>query len=277
MLYDFYICHQGRNSLYTLERKPEGAPEIVDAVSPWEVPFAIDIGLDVPLVGRIDGLVRHRDSRKLWGLEWKTTGELSTRFLQSFTNSPQVIAYTLALRIFTGEKVEGFIVEGLRVSKTNAETQSISISVQDFKVDDFISWARFHGRNLLDCERIGNFPKFFSGCNPYPMFGSPGYICDYANLCDVPDWTALKSFYATGTDRPFILASSAESNLPHNGELPTVQVTVGGRERDVSEVEGIRPVAGEVETPRKDQHLPIDGEDVDASSAKWNPFSFGRE
>jgi len=66
--------------------------KIEDSVSDMEVPFALDIGLAVPLVGRVDCLGLHRDTREPWGIEWKTTSELSTRFLEGFTFNPQVCA-----------------------------------------------------------------------------------------------------------------------------------------------------------------------------------------
>lgn len=215
MLLDFYISHLGRNSLYSLLPPPGPALELEDKVSDYEVPFAIDIGLDVPLVGRIDGLVRHRDTGLLWGLEWKTSSELSARFLDSFQNSVQVIAYTLALRTYTNAKIEGVMVEGLRVSPSNAENLLTCVSVPDFKIDDFIKWARYHGNMLLQCERSGEFPKFFSGCTPYGMFGSQGYNCDFSNLCSVPDWTSLKNLYAVSNERPFVLNATGpdEPNL----------------------------------------------------------------
>lgn len=224
MLYDFYCSHSASGSLYQLVPPPAARLKIEDEVSDWEVPFALDIGLSVPLVGRIDALVRHRDTKRLWGLEWKTSSELSTRFIQSFQNSPQVIAYTLALRIFTSEPVEGIMVEGIRVSPKNCETMLMPISVPDFKVDAFIKWARYNGNMLLECERLGEFPQFLSGCNPYSMFGSPGYDCDFAALCSVPDWTQLKGLYAVGDDRPFVLkAVDGDDNPVKRVALPVVQ------------------------------------------------------
>jgi hypothetical protein len=271
MLFDFALAHQGRNSLYELQRPPSGnIVKLEDKVSDWEVPFAIAIpGLDVPLVGRIDALVRHRDTKKLWGLEWKTSSELSGRFLESFKNSPQVIAYTLALRTLTDEHVEGIMVEGLRVSPSNAENLLQPVSVPDFKVDWFIKWARFWGNLVLECEKRGEFPYNLSGCNPYSMFGMPGYECEFMKLCSVSDWETLKDFYVVSTERPFILAPNqpvlqgASDILPPERSLPVVQPTDStgnlGTDLDVLQEPRLVPVHSQSVDP-KDPSLPSNAE-----------------
>jgi hypothetical protein len=201
------------NSIYQLLPPPNGALSIEDKVSDYEIPFAIDIGLDVPLVGRIDGWGRHRDTGEIWGVELKTSSELSARFLDSFQFNPQPLCYTLALKGLSKENVRGVMIEGLRVSKTNAETAIHPIYVQDHHLDAFIKWAQFIGGMILECEKRGEFLQYPSGCGPYSMFGSPGYQCEYMQLCQVHDWTTLKNLYVQGEDRVFELAKKATAEL----------------------------------------------------------------
>ena len=211
MLLDFYQGHSNGRSIYELVEPPKSNLIIAEDTNDFEVPFAIDIGLRVPLVGRIDALVRHRDSKKLWALEWKTASEVSQRFLEGFQRSPQCLAYCLALRVLTQEPVEGTMVEGLLVSTSRNLTQLIPVPALDHHIENFIKWATLMGGLLLECERLKEFPQHFTGCGPYSQFGMPGFSCEFGNLCDVPDWTRLKSLYATSEDRPFILAQ------PSNG------------------------------------------------------------
>lgn len=230
MFYDFWLTHSGRNALYTLQPPPSSNVQVADKVSDWEVPFAISIpGLDVPLVGRIDALVRHRDTGKLWGLEWKTSSELSDRFLAQFDNNPQVLAYTLALRTLTNEPIEGVMVEGLRVSNVNAENICRPIYVPEHKLEGFIKWARFWGNMVIACEQNGNWPQNYPACNPYSQFGMPGYNCEFAKLCEVPDWTTMSDFYVISNERPFVLSSEGNqtveggANASNKRSLPVMQ------------------------------------------------------
>lgn len=206
MLADVHHSHKGARSLYELLEPPGGALEIEDRVSDYEVPFAIDIGLDVPLVGRIDGLVRHRDTKELFGLEIKTSQEVSGRYFDQYQIHPQPQGYTLALRQLVEEPVAGVIVEALRVSKTpRVETLPHPIRVSDFELKDFVTWAHFIGSQLLECERLGEFPKAPSGCATYAMFGQSGFVCDFQRLCKVEDWTTMADTFEVGNDRPFVM------------------------------------------------------------------------
>lgn len=232
ILMDFFFAHSQGRSIYELVKPPESNVIKAEDVSDYEVPFAIDIGLSVPLVGRIDALVRHRDSHKLWALEWKTASEVSARFLEGFQRSLQCLCYTLALRILTNEPIEGTLVEALLVAapakRTGSQrtlTQIVPIIALPHHIEAFISWARYYGSLLLECERIGDFPQDFKGCHPYAQFASIGYPCEFSNLCDVPDWTKLKDFYAITQDRPFVLSSSVQNNSNKANSLKLPQLS----------------------------------------------------
>jgi hypothetical protein len=225
MLVDFALSHRPGYSFYTLLPPPRTDLEISDRVSDYEVPFALHIpGLPIPLVGRIDGLCRHRDTGELWALEYKTASELSQRFLSAFEWNTQVVAYTLALRVYTGETVRGCMVEALHVNKYKRNTQLQPVTVSDNQIEMFIRWAQFWGQAILECEKKGDFLQNASACNPYQQFGMPGYTCEYTYLCSQPDWTAMKDFYRVKEDRPFSTVSVAE--LP--GDIPKKEMVQDG-------------------------------------------------
>jgi len=209
ILEDYKTSHENSRSIYVLRQPPSNAIRLDDQVSDWEVPFALDIGLDVPLVGRIDALCTHRDTGEPWCLEWKTTSELSTRFLDGFTINPQVYGYALAARSY-GINVRGTIVEGIRVAAPlkkskvqHVETLAQPIFISQHHLDDFLTWARWIGSQILECEKREEFPKDISACVPYPQFGQAGYQCKYQNLCLVQDWTSIASMFEVREPRPF--------------------------------------------------------------------------
>jgi hypothetical protein len=206
MLMSFAGTHPRDRGLYELLPPPTGpwVIKVPDRVSDWEIPFAVDIGLDVPLVGRIDGWGRNRDTGELWAIEYKTTSELSTRFLESFNLNPQSIGYPAILRL-SGLPVRGCIIEGLLVSKTRNESLCKPVYVEDHHIQDFIQWARWTGAQILECERRGYFPKDLSACNPYSQHGSPGFTCRYDSLCLPSDWTTLKDFYQEKKEQGLVL------------------------------------------------------------------------
>jgi hypothetical protein len=188
-----------------LEPPSEEMVKIEDRVSPYEIPFALDIGLDLPLVGRVDGLVKKRDSDELWALEFKTTSSsLNQNFFDNFLINPQVSGYATALRAM-GIDVVGTIIFAAQVSKTKTTSQPMPCYVQDHHVEDFLTWAQIKGSEILACERRGEWPKDISACTPYAEFGSQGFKCDFVNLCQVPDWTMLKDLYAESDFEPFVI------------------------------------------------------------------------
>lgn len=199
ILMEYTQNHSGGKSLYKLVKPPTtgGLVMVDDQTSDYEVPFALDLGLELPFCGRIDALVQHRDSGEYWGLEWKTTSEMSPRFLEGFTLNSQVIGYTTALRaLWPDLKIRGFMVEALATLKTRQDNMLIPIYVQDHLCDDFISWAKWRTTEIQEMTKLKNFPKDFAGCNPYDQFGMPGYTCQYTRLCQSEDWQGLVGTYS---------------------------------------------------------------------------------
>jgi len=213
MLADFLSLRRPPRSIYTLKEPPGGLIDISNRSNDWEIPFAIDIGLDIPLIGRIDGWARHRDYDELYAVEFKTSSEVSARLFQGFEMNPQVIGYATALKVM-GEDIKGTILDVLRVSNVRAETQAHLITVTSEMSDSFLEWAQYIGNSILHCEKLERWPQQWSGCNPYPMFGQPGRTCEYTPLCKVQDWTSLKSIYQTGRHIPFELSDTKEDALP---------------------------------------------------------------
>ena len=216
MIEDFAFAHLDGKSIYNLIEPPSNCPRIADRVSPFEVPFAVDIGLPIPLVGRFDALAKHRDTGELYCVEWKTSSEISTRFFSCFEINSQILGYTMAAKAL-GLDVQGCIVEAIRVSKVNCETLSNLYQHQDHQIESFITWARWCGTQILACEKQGEFPKDISACNPYPQFGMPGYTCGFQNLCTAQNWTALMGMYEMNDRPPFVLVDETEKGVVVNG------------------------------------------------------------
>lgn len=215
MLMNFAATHQGTRSIYTIVNPPENNVKIADPISDNEIPFAIDVGIDLPIVGRIDGAGNHRDiPDELWGVEYKTGSEMSTRFLTSFDCDPQVGIYTLALSSLYNTRVRGVIIEGLLVAKTTVNSMSYPVYVNDVFLEDTIAWIQWQYAQLKSFEERKYFPKNRSACTPYPGFGSPGYMCEYASLCSVPDWTSLSGQFEIGEEKVFVLAQPTLEGKP---------------------------------------------------------------
>lgn len=188
-LLDFANTHQPGKSLYKLVA-PIGGVRVPERVSDWEVPFAIDIGLPVPVVGRIDGVGRHRDTGELWAVEFKTSGQLGSMFLSGFAMDPQILTYTLALASYATEKVQGTIVDGMLVAASKTEAMCLPVYVRGHSLEDCVEWYKEAWKGIEVCANnkpvvpgAGGFNKNIAGCTTYPSFGSPGYVCEYQALC----------------------------------------------------------------------------------------------
>lgn len=190
-----------KGSIYRIETPPK--IELEERIGPDEVPFAIDIGIEVPLVGRIDAIGRHRDTDKLWGIEYKTTSELSTRFFAGFTLNPQITIYTLALNSLSQEPYEGIIIEGLQVAITMCKTLAYPVKVEHQALEDTVTWCRNLWNQIKECERSNLWPKNLSGCCSYAAFGQPGYLCDYLPLCMSTDWESLLGLFVVEESKKF--------------------------------------------------------------------------
>ncbi len=192
---NFYDCHRDGKSIYIPLTAPEGRLKTPEHNTEYEVPFAVDIGLDVPIVGLVDCLATHVNTHKKWIVEMKTSSQLGEQFQQSFEINVQVLTYAMAMKILLGEEIEGVFVEGLLVSK-NCNTTVVPIYIKDFLIEKHIAFIKRKYAELKQYETEENFPQDFSGCNQISMFGLPGYNCPYISLCNTtPNWTDLRDLY----------------------------------------------------------------------------------
>ena len=209
---------QGR-AIFKFEKPPEGAIKLDESTSDFEVPFAIDVGLPggLPITGRIDGLVSHRDTGELWGYEFKTTGRLTSSLFEAMEVHPQTLGYTLALRTLTDKPVRGMIVEGMLIDKLKVDNLTHLVPVQDHMVNGARDWLRFYGELLLACEKRfletndvdQAFIRNWAGCSPYPWFYTPGWACEFSTLCKVEDWQPLTAMYGHREDHKFIQVTAS--------------------------------------------------------------------
>lgn len=206
----FCHSHQGGRSIYNFEPPPAGTIKLDEETSEYEVPAVVDIGLPIPLVVRIDGLVRHRDTNELWGWEFKTTSRLNANLFEGMEMNPQVLTYTMALQTLTGQRVRGIIAEAMLIDKTKVDNMAHPIVVQDHMVKSITTWHRYWGQLLLACEareaELGAeaFIKNFAGCSAYPLYYMPSFACGFSNLCRVDNWKDMVGFYNVKPDHKFV-------------------------------------------------------------------------
>jgi len=206
MFRSFYDAHKDGKSIYIPITAPKTRLVTPEHNSEYEVPFAVDIGLPVPLVGLVDCLGKHRDTGKTWIVECKTSSELGQLFLQCFGMNPQVLCYSLAMKILLGEEIEGVFVEGLLVAKVETNTIIIPVYVKDFLLEDTLRFIKYKYAELQRCEAEKDFPKNPTGCNAYAMFAKAWFSCPFQMLCETtPNWTDLKELYVfeERKERPF--------------------------------------------------------------------------
>ncbi len=166
-----------------------------DRISKNELPFLIDVGADLCLAGRIDAPVEWIADKTLFALDYKTASEVSPRFFKNFDINCQAICYALALSQITGRVARGFIVEAIRTSEKRSESQMHMVFVKEHQMLEHIETIKYTAEEILKCNEKQEWPTRYCGCAPYGMFGSPGYMCDFATICDSPDHDAMMKFY----------------------------------------------------------------------------------
>jgi hypothetical protein len=178
--------------------KPLSFPDIVapdaERVSENEIPFITDIGGPLAACGRIDLPVEWQGSK--WPLDYKTCSEMGSRFFACFETSAQTAIYTVAMMNLTSDNnVKGMIIEGVRVSTKNDEVGMMPVFVDRFWLEQFIEYTNSKVEQMLVCNEKKEWPQNFSSCNPYGMFGQPGYTCQYLPLCRNKNWQNLISTF----------------------------------------------------------------------------------
>jgi len=193
-LSQFAATHSPDKCPYRILNFPIKAPTAT-IISPNEIPFLVDIGGDLPAAGRIDVAVEWKTTNDLWVLDYKTSSEISSRYFKNFEGAPQTCLYTLALSQIANRRATGMIIEAIRVSKCNVETQMQMIYVKDEEITAFIRFANRISKAIIACNESKSWPKQLTGCSPYSMFGQPGRQCEYKMICEQSDWTSVLRFY----------------------------------------------------------------------------------
>lgn len=201
----------GKTIPYHIIEPPSGVLEPEERYSDQEFAFCVSLSSDaLPFAGRTDAVARANIDQARWVVEYKTTSELSDRAIKAFVLNSQIVGYCVATSILTGERVTGAFLELLRVSKANPDNLCLPISVSESVMDSFIQLFCDTSRQITHCCESCCFQQDFSACTPYPAFGSHGYMCEYASLCQSPDWRTLLGAYVRSEWKPFKELSGTE-------------------------------------------------------------------
>lgn len=190
---NFIQSHSPDVCPYEILHFPFSSP--TDLISENEVPFLIDIGATYPLAGRIDAIIRWKSTGQIWGMDFKTSSELSSRYFEGFWLSPQAVGYTLAASQITGEKIQGIIYEGMRISKKNIETQIGFTYVSEANIRLFVDEAKLTCARIEAANESGCWRQNHALCSSYPSFGFPCRVCEYKLICDSMNWKDGARFY----------------------------------------------------------------------------------
>ena len=194
---DFVSSHSPERCPYDILQFDFTSPS--ELISENEIPFLIDIGAIYPFCGRIDEGVYHKTLKAKFAYDFKTSSELSPRYFDGFWFCNQAVGYTIALSQLSGEKIEGIIYEGMRISKTNIETQMGFCYVSDTNIRKWTEEAKLTCARIEAANETGLWRQNNSMCSSYAGFGFPCRVCDYKLLCDSPNWEDAVRFYRKKT------------------------------------------------------------------------------
>jgi hypothetical protein len=196
-LQNFIELHAEGVCPYDIVKFPFATPEGADVISDNEVPFAIDIGANLPFLGRIDLPARCRQTNDLWANDYKTASEISSRLWECFELNIQAIGYTIALSQLSGEKCTGFMVEAIRKSATKNKTEcAIHYEyIDDYRIELFLDYMSNLVLKLQNYQYNKEWPKRLSSCSTYSTTGIPGGHCPYKLLCRAEDWRSEAKYY----------------------------------------------------------------------------------
>ena len=139
--------------------------------------------------------IKWKATGKIWSGELKTSSEISPRYFESFWLSPSACAYTLALSQITDEKIEGMMIDVMRISKTNIESQVGFVYVPPRNLQVFIDEGRNAVQRINEANESGQWGQNHALCSSYSSFGFPCRRCEFWMLCDIIDWHDVVRFY----------------------------------------------------------------------------------
>lgn len=160
-----------------------------------EVGFALDLGKNKIHSGKIDAIVRMKDTGDLWIVDHKTTrGVLNDTFFKKFMLNGQLTGYLLAATEMLGETPKGCIINALRVTQlkhgtVDAVTEKIFSRSWTFRTTEQLQEREFEVSALMDIiialNKLNNKYAFYKNA---PNACSAFYrTCEFLPLCVAKD------------------------------------------------------------------------------------------
>jgi len=212
----------GRGEYELIETPPEfQSIEINDPVSPWEVAFALDIGLPIPLVGRIDALVKVPSlDNTICPIDFKTDSLFLTtpeRVGETFWLSPQLIGYSIVVDMQIRGEVMPNSWAGVEIfpvkDKKSVDSHVYFHAITEAKKNAFIQWARWKTLEFLSMEKeyissgdITSFPMDLGNCEAKFSHGANSFPCTYKTLCNLDDPSLGVPLFKVNPEVEFVLA-----------------------------------------------------------------------
>lgn len=133
------------------------------------------------LFGRIDCIMRNRDTGEIIVCDHKTTSSLGVEFYNRIRPNHQYTTYLYAAREAMGLDTNKFLVNGIQVAKTKWDLarQFTERSKEDY--DDLVNVYAYAVKEYLYCKEKNLWPM--TAPNPCAMWGG----CQYRSICEVPD------------------------------------------------------------------------------------------
>lgn len=221
----FIHTHTEGRATYSLLPFPVETFTLDDQTSKYEVPWVIDIGLRVPLVGRFDGYCEQNHTKDKYIWELKTAGRIGPGFFDCHDLHIQNLCYALVAQTLLGESIKGVLVEAMLVDGKKTENIAHPMPVQSHQIEDALLWLQDTGQRLLDdeqryLERLESnahkperaFIKNYPGCSPYPWFYMAMFPCEFMDLCKLDNWHPLTSLYDIRPEHDFMELSIGQTD-----------------------------------------------------------------
>lgn len=136
--------------------------------------------LSIWLFGRIDCVMKNKDTNEVYVVDHKTTSSLGVEFFQRINPNFQYTTYLLAAQKCLNLDTDRFLVNGIQVAKTKWDLarQFTNRDEGDFKelIDAYVQATK----DYLACRKTENWPM--TAPSPCTMWGG----CQYREICSVP-------------------------------------------------------------------------------------------
>ena len=192
----YYHRYQLISEPFEILTDSEGDPYVEEG-------FAIDME-DGIFTGKIDAIVRDRNTGRLWVVDHKTTRlTLGDRFTMQFKPNNQMTGYMLAVRELFGEMPEGCIVNAIRVGQLK------TLTVEQAYQKMFLRIRTYRTEGELD-SRIHQIRATMRAINAIRAEGPDAYYqnaptacnyyggCGYKAMCMTTDADVMDIVVQTG-------------------------------------------------------------------------------